>query len=69
MYLLIGIYIIHIVIKIIDPLLPQHLANYLSNRGPDSLRGKQVLELGSGTGFVGLVAAMLGATVYITDQR
>ncbi|KAJ7937345.1 putative methyltransferase-domain-containing protein [Mycena leptocephala] len=44
------------------------LAQYLVNRGPNSLEGKQVLELGSGTGLVGLVAAMLGGTVYLTDQ-
>jgi len=44
------------------------LAQYLVKRGPNSLRGKQILELGSGTGLVGLVAAMLGGTVYLTDQ-
>ena len=27
-----------------------------------------MLELGSGTGLVGLVAGMLGANVWITDQ-
>lgn len=44
----------------------QIVAKYLAERG--SLTGKTVLELGSGTGLVGLVAAMLGARVYITDQ-
>ena len=46
----------------------QHLATHLINRGPGALRGKRVLELGSGTGLAGMVAAMLGATVCITDQ-
>ncbi|KAJ7873281.1 putative methyltransferase-domain-containing protein [Mycena olivaceomarginata] len=44
------------------------LSQYIVQRGPQSLRGKNVLELGSGTGLVGLVAAMLGGTVYLTDQ-
>ncbi|KAI0092566.1 putative methyltransferase-domain-containing protein [Irpex rosettiformis] len=34
-----------------------------------SLKAKNVLELGSGTGLVGLVAAKLGADVWITDQQ
>ncbi|KAH9894211.1 putative methyltransferase-domain-containing protein [Cubamyces lactineus] len=42
------------------------LASYISRRG--SLDGKTVLELGSGTGLVGLVAGKLGARVWITDQ-
>ncbi|KAL7282076.1 hypothetical protein ACG7TL_003545 [Trametes sanguinea] len=44
----------------------QVLASYISRRG--SLQGKNVLELGSGTGLVGLVAGKLGARVWITDQ-
>ena len=36
--------------------------------GLNSLEGKIVVELGSGTGLVGLVAALLGAQVYVTDQ-
>jgi len=32
------------------------------------LQGNNILELGSGTGLVGLVAGMLGAHVWITDQ-
>ncbi|THH04703.1 hypothetical protein EW146_g10113 [Bondarzewia mesenterica] len=44
------------------------LARYLARRGPRALAGKNVLELGSGTGLVGLVAALLGARVCITDQ-
>jgi len=43
------------------------LANYISRRGP-ALHGLNVLELGSGTGLVGLVAGCLGARVCITDQ-
>lgn len=37
-------------------------------QGPNSLAGKNVIELGSGTGLVGLMAALLGAKVWITDQ-
>ncbi|KAJ7688430.1 putative methyltransferase-domain-containing protein [Mycena rosella] len=44
------------------------LAQYLVKQGPNSLQGKNILELGSGTGLVGLVAAMLGGTVCLTDQ-
>ncbi|KAI0347028.1 hypothetical protein BDW22DRAFT_1321329 [Trametopsis cervina] len=42
------------------------LSRYIARRGP--LEGKCILELGSGTGLVGLVAGKLGATAYITDQ-
>ncbi|KAJ7228956.1 putative methyltransferase-domain-containing protein, partial [Mycena pura] len=44
------------------------LSRYLVKQGPNFLQGKIVLDLGSGTGLVGLVAAMLGGTVYLTDQ-
>ncbi|KZV65514.1 S-adenosyl-L-methionine-dependent methyltransferase [Peniophora sp. CONT] len=44
------------------------LTRYLARRGPDALAGTRVLELGSGTGLVGLLAGALGARVYITDQ-
>ncbi|KAF5370036.1 hypothetical protein D9758_001342 [Tetrapyrgos nigripes] len=48
----------------------QILSNYLVRKGCDHLEGKNVLELGSGTGLVGLVAASLGAKgVWITDQK
>ncbi|KAI9430929.1 putative methyltransferase-domain-containing protein [Lactarius indigo] len=43
------------------------LAAYIARRGK-ALQGLNVLELGSGTGLVGLVAGYLGARVYITDQ-
>jgi predicted nicotinamide N-methyase len=47
----------------------QVLSNYLVHRHPQALRDQRVLELGSGTGLVGLVAAQLGASnVIITDQ-
>lgn len=47
----------------------QVLASYLIKRGLNSLAGKNVVELGSGTGLVGLVAAQLGPKhVWITDQ-
>ncbi|KAG6866506.1 hypothetical protein C0991_003050 [Blastosporella zonata] len=54
------------------------LSCYLTKRGPEFLHGRTILELGSGTGLVGLVAAKLqlrqpSAThstpnVWITDQ-
>lgn len=44
----------------------QVLSTYICRRG--SLQGKNVLELGSGTGLVGLAAGVLGAHVWITDQ-
>lgn len=44
------------------------MSSYLVGKGWGSLAGKTVLELGSGTGLVGLVAAMLGGHVWITDQ-
>lgn len=43
------------------------LACYIARRGL-ALQGTNVLELGSGTGLVGLVAGYLGAHVCITDQ-
>ena len=47
---------------------PQVLTRYLARRGSGALAGTRVLELGSGTGLVGLLAGALGAHVYITDQ-
>ncbi|KAF8845623.1 hypothetical protein BDN67DRAFT_961214 [Paxillus ammoniavirescens] len=44
------------------------LANYLTIRGEGYCKGRSILELGSGTGLVGLVAAALGGDVWITDQ-
>jgi len=44
------------------------LAKYLVGKGSDYLNGRTIIELGSGTGLVGLVTALLGARVYITDQ-
>ncbi|WOO79427.1 Protein-lysine N-methyltransferase EFM6 [Vanrija pseudolonga] len=49
------------------------LTRYIAHRharAPEHLRGKTVLELGSGTGLVGLAAAMLEpeADVWVTDQ-
>jgi hypothetical protein len=45
----------------------QVLARYIARRGK-ALQGLNVLELGSGTGLVGLTAGYFGARVYITDQ-
>ncbi|TEB35388.1 hypothetical protein FA13DRAFT_1788037 [Coprinellus micaceus] len=48
----------------------QILATYLVQRGSDCLRKKNVLELGAGTGLVGLVAGHLPESrVWITDQE
>ncbi|KAG6899769.1 hypothetical protein C0993_006995 [Termitomyces sp. T159_Od127] len=55
------------------------LSSYLAKRGPDFVQGRNILELGSGTGLVGLVAAKLQLhkttpvraktpSVWITDQ-
>ncbi|KAG1820553.1 putative methyltransferase-domain-containing protein [Suillus subaureus] len=44
------------------------LSNYIAFRGIGYLQGKKIVELGSGTGLVGLVAGALGGTVWITDQ-
>ncbi|KIM83873.1 hypothetical protein PILCRDRAFT_818882 [Piloderma croceum F 1598] len=47
----------------------QVLAEYIAGLGPEFVKGKTVLELGSGTGLVGLIGAALGAgAVWITDQ-
>ncbi|KAJ3743364.1 putative methyltransferase-domain-containing protein [Lentinula detonsa] len=47
----------------------QILSSYLIKRGSELLQGRRVVELGSGTGLVGLIAAKLGAgRVWITDQ-
>nr|DBA14511.1 TPA: hypothetical protein GDO54_005466 [Pyxicephalus adspersus] len=46
------------------------LSKYLERRErtePGLLRGRTVLELGSGTGIVGIMAAALGAQVTVTD--
>ncbi|PCH41625.1 hypothetical protein WOLCODRAFT_137503 [Wolfiporia cocos MD-104 SS10] len=44
------------------------LSRYIARRGLSSMKRKTVLELGSGTGLVGLVAGKLGGDVWITDQ-
>lgn len=46
----------------------QVLANYLALRGEKYCTGKTILELGSGTGLVGLVVGKLDGKVWITDQ-
>ena len=44
---------------------------YQHHRRPEYLRNRTVIELGSGTGLVGIVAAMLepSAHVWVTDQQ
>ncbi|KAM8721868.1 protein N-lysine methyltransferase METTL21A [Acanthopagrus schlegelii] len=37
--------------------------------GKVEVKGRQVIELGAGTGLVGIVAALLGARVTITDRQ
>lgn len=44
------------------------LATYLE-AGAVELRGRRAVELGAGTGLVGIVAALLGAQVTITDRK
>lgn len=43
-----------------------HLCGYLEDQSVE-LRGKRIIELGAGTGVVGIVAARLGAVVTLTD--
>ena len=45
------------------------LSWYIARRGRHYWKGKRVLELGSGTGLVGLVAGYLGAHTVLTDQK
>ncbi|RDB23258.1 Protein-lysine N-methyltransferase EFM6 [Hypsizygus marmoreus] len=47
----------------------QVLSSYLVKKGPSFLSNKTVLELGSGTGLVGLVAAKLGANPLLGIMR
>ena len=47
---------------------PQILATYLVQKGADFFSGRNTIELGSGTGLVGLLAGILGGKVWITDQ-
>ncbi|KAF7659635.1 hypothetical protein LDENG_00295040 [Lucifuga dentata] len=43
-----------------------HLCGYLEEQSVE-LRGKRIIELGAGTGVVGILAARLGAFVTLTD--
>lgn len=46
------------------------LAKYLERKfGSRGMKGYRVVDLGSGTGVVGIVAASLGAVSYLTDQE
>ncbi|KAK3611202.1 hypothetical protein CHS0354_009456 [Potamilus streckersoni] len=44
------------------------LCRYQENH-PDLVQGKSVIELGAGSGLVGMVAALLGAKVMVTDRE
>ena len=46
------------------------LAKYMEKRfdSANSLKGKRVIDIGSGTGCTGLIAAILGGIVTLTDQ-
>lgn len=46
----------------------RYLASYLVKH-PELVKGKRVMELGSGPGFCGLVAAKLGGIVTLTDAH
>mmetsp|Transcript_5370 Transcript_5370/g.9002 ORF Transcript_5370/g.9002 Transcript_5370/m.9002 type:complete len:322 (+) Transcript_5370:128-1093(+) len=45
------------------------MVDYLEKNNRDSLRGAKVLELGTGTGIVGISVASLGANVVLTDRE
>lgn len=45
------------------------LSDYLWQLNRKHLEGKQILELGCGTGLVGLLAAACGASVVLTDSE
>ena len=44
------------------------LCKHLERRGAGVFAGKRVIDIGSGTGLVGLVLSRLGASVLLTDQ-
>ncbi|KAF8165063.1 putative methyltransferase-domain-containing protein [Crassisporium funariophilum] len=47
----------------------QILASYIVQKGPQYIKDRNILELGSGTGLVGIVVGVLGAeNMCITDQ-
>jgi predicted nicotinamide N-methyase len=44
------------------------LCKHLERRGAGAFAGKRVIDIGAGTGLVGLVLSRLGASVLFTDQ-
>ncbi|KAF9482033.1 hypothetical protein BDN70DRAFT_991519 [Pholiota conissans] len=46
----------------------QILASYLVQKGPQHVKNKNIIELGSGTGLVGLTIGTFASSVCITDQ-
>lgn len=45
------------------------LARYLECRDPSFFHNKKFIELGSGTGIMGIVAALQGADITLTDKK
>lgn len=45
------------------------MCKYLESHLENKFRGRRVIELGSGTGLLGIMMALLGAEVIMTDQK
>ena len=45
------------------------LSQYLERKDINWIKDKKVIELGAGTGLVGMVAALLGGDVVVTDRK
>lgn len=46
----------------------RYMAEYFASLAENQFEGKRILELGGGTGIVGICASLLGGDVMITDQ-
>jgi len=51
------------------PLKAPVLCKHFERFPPNHFQGKKIVELGSGTGLVGIFVAQLGGTVTLTDQQ